>query len=115
MARGDAQLGMVEGSAFEAHAVVGQGFHEGYQRGTIARAQIERAQSPADVRPSRKIASARIEIDYLLERGLAAIVEIRSAEFDIAQAGRLESPVHDGSGTLGDRGGKRVAEVVAVG
>ena len=88
MADGDAEFGMVEGGAFEADAVVGEGFEESDERGFLRRRGVE----GADV-AVLEVAAASVEVDYLFERCLTAGVEVGSGEFDVAQSNGLEVAV----------------------
>src|SRR5260221_7227838 len=86
---------MVERSALEAHAVVAERFEESHQRGPIVRTQIEPPNAGADISVSGKVTCPRVEIDDMLQRRLAAVVEIGPGELHTAKSRRLEKAVDD--------------------
>src|SRR2546422_2158929 len=43
---------------------------------------------------SGEVTAAVVEVHHLLQRQLPAVVEVGSGEFDVAQARRLEGPIH---------------------
>ena len=47
----------------------------------------------AKVVDRREVSASHIEINHLLERGLAAVVEVWAGELDVTQADRFESGV----------------------
>jgi len=111
MAGRDAELGMVEGRALEADAVVGEGFEKRYHRLAIGGIEIE----PADILSQAaigKVAAARVKVDDSGERSLAAIVEVRTGVLHVSKAGRFESALDDRADSVALRDREGLAECV---
>src|SRR5215813_11334093 len=89
MARWHTQLRMIERRPFVAHAVIGERLHESDQRCLVAISELEtgHARSEATV---RKVAMPVIEVDQLFQSRLAAVVQIRTSELDVAEPRHLE-------------------------
>ena len=86
----NADLGMIEGRPFETHAIVVQRFEKRDQIGALRGVQREWNDLHRQVRCTGKIAAARREIHYLLERCLSSVLKIRAGELDVAESRDLE-------------------------
>src|SRR5438128_6049092 len=90
---------MVEGRLLPAHALVGQSDQEGNQVVLLLARQSDRLDVRIQVVGilAGEVATAAVEVDDLAQRGLAAVVEVRPGQFDVAQAGYLEVAVDGGA------------------
>ncbi len=93
VAGGDAEGRMVKGSALEADSVVGEGFHEGDDGVAFLGAEADSADAGTEVPVGGEVAVAGVKVHDLFEGGLAAVVEVGSGEFDVAEAGGFEGTV----------------------
>ena len=90
VAGGDAEGGVVKRRALEADAIVSEGFEEGNDGDAVLGVNANLADAGAEVASGGEVALAGVEVQYLFEGGLAAVVEVGSGEFDVAKAGGLE-------------------------
>src|SRR6187549_3619731 len=80
---------MIERSALEADALIGKRPEHGRQGDAF-----DRLWTPRDQTGRRVVAGERVEVDDLLQRGLAAGVEVGPGELDVPKIRRLEHPAH---------------------
>ena len=80
---------MIKGRTLEANPIIAECLQEGNQLGTLIGIEIEATDVVVDTALG-EVASAVVKIDDLFERGLSTVMKVRTGEFDIAQAGRLE-------------------------
>src|SRR5262249_51719950 len=101
---GNVQRRMVEGRLLEAHAVVGEGEHEGHQGVLVALAQAEWTDLAVRERGA-EVTAAIVEVAHLAQRPLVAVVEVGTVQLHVAQPRRLEHAValQDVAGVVGDR------------
>src|ERR1035437_3849337 len=67
-----------------------EGPNEGHQRFLLLRTQAERHNQGIEIRTVEVLAAAVVELDERFERGLRAVVQIRSAQRRVAHGGSLE-------------------------
>ena len=80
---------MVKRRALIAHALVRQRFQEGHNRSLVISAEAGPLETGIDTARG-KITAPAVEVHQLIERGLAAIQEVRSSKLDVAQVGRFD-------------------------
>src|SRR5437899_12349554 len=87
---------MVKGSLLEADQLVGESLDERRQCSLLTRSQVQYLNVGIEVVlvGAGEVTAAVVEVHHLLQRQLAAVVEVGSGEFDVAQARRLEGPIH---------------------
>ena len=83
---------MIEGRAFVSDAFIRQRFEERYQIGRFSRRQTNH--SNVGVLGAERAAAVVVKLYNVIQRKARAVVEVRSSEFHIPQAGGLKSPVH---------------------
>lgn len=93
VAGGDAEGRMVKGGALEADAVVGESLHERDYGSLFLGSEADAADSGAEVAAGGEVAVAAVEVHDLFEGGLAAVVEVGSGEFDVAEPRGFERSV----------------------
>src|SRR6188508_187394 len=98
---------MIERRALETHPFVRQRLQERWHGDSI-----HRMWSPHEQTGCRVIASGRVELDDLLQCGLAAGVKVRTCELHISEIWSLEHPAHPRRGlwTVSCSGRQKVAE-----
>ena len=81
---------MVERSSLVAHAIVAQGPQESRKRSLICCRKIDSADPGPKITARREVSVPCIELQHLFERGLTAVVEVRTGKFDIAKTGSFK-------------------------
>src|SRR5262249_44389490 len=90
------ELWVIERLLLVANAIVGHGSQQCHQTVlfVVGQTQNLNVRVKVVVVEGAKVAAAIVEVHHVQQREIAAIVEVRRGQLHVAQAGRLEGPVH---------------------